>query len=314
MPEQAFPRPTLSGDVPEYFLESSSGSEGITYKPMAMGLAKLHFVDSKLALDEWRTLTYIAPLSDEGDKALWVESRVAPDLKMRLDKEPQAGASFSPLPGAAMRAQTYTSFGKALAAHLYENVRSSFWVCESMDATSNPDESERDFRARLAMQARERRDAAVEELRKKYASKFAALEDRERRASDRVEQERAQLSQQKISTALSVGASILGAFLGRKAMSATTIGRATSAARSAGRIGKESLEIVQARRKELQQQFDADVAAIDRGFDASAVALRKVQVTPRKSDIAIGEVGLVWTPWRRGADGFPAPAFDLGMG
>jgi hypothetical protein len=222
-----------------------------------------------------------------------------------------------------MRAQTYTSFGKALAAHLYENVRSSFWVCESMDATSNPDESERDFRARLAMQARERRDAAVEELRKKYASKFAALEDRERRASDRVEQERAQLSQQKISTALSVGASILGAFLGRKAMSATTIGRATSAARSAGRIGKESqdvdragesLEIVQARRKELQQQFDADVAAIDRGFDASAVALRKVQVTPRKSDIAIGEVGLVWTPWRRGADGFPAPAFDLGMG
>jgi hypothetical protein len=322
MPEQAFPRPALSGDVPEYFLESSSGNESITYKPMVMGLAKLHFIDSKLVLDEWRTLAYLAPLSDEGDKALWIESRVGPDLKLRMDKEPQAGASFAPLPGPAMRAQTYASFGKSLAAHLYENVRSSFWVCETLNVISNPDENERDFRARLAMQSREKRDRAVDELRKKYASKIATLEDRERRASERVEQEKSQLSQQKISTALSVGASILGAFLGRKAISSTNIGRATSAARSAGRIGKESgdvdragenLEVVQARRKELQQQFDTDVAAIDRGFDASTVALRRVQVTPRKSDLAIGEIGLVWTPWRRGVDGFPAPAFDLGI-
>jgi hypothetical protein len=40
------------------------------------------------------------------------------------------------------------------------------------------------------------------------------------------------------------------------------------------------------------------------------VPLREVAVTPRKSDLAIGEVALVWTPWRRGADGFPAPAFE----
>jgi hypothetical protein len=43
-------------------------------------------------------------------------------------------------------------------------------------------------------------------------------------------------------------------------------------------------------------------------FDATAVTLRKVQVSPRKSDIAVGEVALVWTPWRKGADGFPTPA------
>ena len=321
MPESAFPRPALSAEVPEYFLQSASGSEGITYKPMVMGLAKLHFIDSKLALDEWRTLAYVAPLSDEGDKALWMESRVAMDLKSRLDKEPQAGASFAPLPGAAMRAATYAGFGKALTAHLYENVRSAFLVCDALDVASNPDESERDFRARLALKAREQRDAAVGELRRKYAPKFAALEDRERRAAERIDREKSQLSQQKMSTALSVGASILGAFLGRKTLSATNINRATAAMKSAGRIGRESddvdragesLEVVRARHQELQQQFDTDAAAIDRGFDASSVALRKVQVTPRKSDIAVGEVCLVWAPWRRGADGFPTQAFDLG--
>jgi hypothetical protein len=320
MPEHAFPRPTLSGDVPEYFARAPGSNEAITYRPMVMGLAKLHFVDTKVSLDEWRTQAYLAPLADDGSKVLWDEARAIPDLKARLDKEPLPGASFSPLPGPAMRAASYASWGKALAAHLYEKTRANVWVCDSLHIASKPDESERDFRARLALQARERRDAAVEELRRKFAPKFATLEDRERRANERVEKERSQLSQQKVSTALSVGASILGAFLGRRRISASSVERAASAVRSAGRIGRESadvdragesLEVVQTRRRELQQQFDADVAAIDRGTDASTVALRQVQVTPRKSEVAIGEVALVWTPWRRGTDGFPVQAFEI---
>ena len=93
--------------------------------------------------------------------------------------------------------------------------------------------------------------------------------------------------------------------------------RAASAARAATRVGRESgdvdrasgsVEVVQQKQRELQQQFDADTAALEGRFDATAVVLRKVQVSPRKSDIAVGEVALVWAPWRKGADGFPTPA------
>jgi hypothetical protein len=38
------------------------------------------------------------------------------------------------------------------------------------------------------------------------------------------------------------------------------------------------------------------------------VELRAVSLAPRKTDIAVGKVLLLWTPWRTGADGFPAPA------
>ena len=65
---------------------------------------------------------------------------------------------------------------------------------------------------------------------------------------------------------------------------------------------------MQQKQRDLQQQFDADAAALDTRFDASAVVLRKVQVSPRKSDISVGEIALVWAPWRKGADGFPTPA------
>jgi len=100
-------------------------------------------------------------------------------------------------------------------------------------------------------------------------------------------------------------------------MSAANVNRAASAARAATRIGREtgdvdraneSLEVIQQRQRDLQQQFDTDAATLQTRFDASAVTLRKVQVSPRKSDIAVGEVALVWTPWRKGPDGFPTPA------
>jgi hypothetical protein len=35
-----------------------------------------------------------------------------------------------------------------------------------------------------------------------------------------------------------------------------------------------------------------------------------VEIPARKADIAVGEVALVWAPWRKGADGFPAPAYN----
>jgi len=284
-----------------------------------MGLGKLHFVDSSLALDQWRTLAYLAPLSDEG-APLWNEAKTAVDLKQQLTGEPAEGAGFADLPASAMRAASYASWGKALAAQLYEKSRATVLVCDALKASSGPDQPEGEFRSQLTQRSREQRDAAVETLRKKYAPKLAALQERERRAAERIDREKSQLSQQKLQTAFSVGASVLGALFGRKAMSATNVNRAASAARAASRIGRESgdvdragesLEAVKQQQTALQQQFDADTAALERTIDATAAPLRTVQVSPRKSDIAIGEVALVWVPWRKGADGFPAPAFQL---
>ena len=54
---------------------------------------------------------------------------------------------------------------------------------------------------------------------------------------------------------------------------------------------------------------DAETNQLNLSLDATAISLRPVQVTARKSDIAVGEVALVWAPWRKGTDGFPAPAW-----
>ena len=310
-------RPSVPADVPEYFLAATAAGDTLLYKPMVMGSVKLHFVDAKLALDQWQTTAYLAPLSDSGAEALWGEASSIPELKSRLSTSPAPSSTFAQLPANALRTQSYAAWGKALSAHLFETARSEVLVCDELKATSTPGMSEGDFRAQLALAAREQRDAAVADLKRKYAPKLAAVEEQLRRGAERIERERSQLSQQKMQSAFSIGASVLGALLGRRKLSATNVNRAATAARSAARIGRESgdvnranesLEVIQQRQRDLQQQFDADAAALQTRFDASAVTLRTVQVSPRKSDIAVGEVALVWAPWRKGADGFPTPA------
>jgi hypothetical protein len=313
-------RPVLPGDVAEYFLPATRGEGPLTYHPMVMGLAKLHFVDRKLGIDEWQTGAYVAPLSNDGKDALWVEGASEAELKSRLMRAPAADAAFDVLPGPALRSESYTRYGKALAAHLYENARGAVFYCDALELASTPGESEGDFRARLSLAARERRDAAVDALRKKYAPRLATLGDRLHRAEQRLAVEQDQLKQQKMQTALSVGASILGAVFGRKALSVGNVGRVTSAARSASRIGRESQDVERAgdtleglkeKLAALQSECETETEQLTRSLDAANVALRRVELPPRKSDLAVGEVALLWAPWRRGADGFAGAAYEL---
>jgi len=53
---------------------------------------------------------------------------------------------------------------------------------------------------------------------------------------------------------------------------------------------------------------EAEVAALAARYEPGALALRAVRLAPRKSDIAVGRVGIAWRPWRTGVDGLPTPA------
>ena len=144
--------------------------------------------------------------------------------------------------------------------------------------TSNPGESERDFQIRVRDAQRVARDAAVDAVRKKYAAKQAQLEEQQRRAAASVERESAQASQQKLQTGLSVGATILGAIFGRKAIGVGSLGRATTAARGVGRSMKETddirranenLDAVEERARALEEEVAQETRRITEQFDAA---------------------------------------------
>jgi hypothetical protein len=113
-----------------------------------------------------------------------------------------------------------------------------------------------------------------------------------------------------VQTAISVGATVLGALFGRKAVSSSTIGRATTAARSAGRTMKqsgdvqraeESAEAVRRQIQELEAELEAELAARSSATDPLTEKLERVSVRPKKSDITVRPMRLVWRPYRGNA-------------
>jgi hypothetical protein len=136
---------------------------------------------------------------------------------------------------------------------------------------------------------REKRDAAVDKLRSKYAPRVERATDKIRRTQGSVAKEEQQASQQKLQTAVSFGATLLGAVLGRKAVSMSTLGRATTAARGVSRSMKESGDIAQAQERQREAETELEGAAPE-------AAIETTEVKAKKTGVDVRLVALVWKP------------------
>jgi hypothetical protein len=314
------PRPVLPPGIREGFLPPRPpGGEGLVYRPGLLAPARLHFVSARHKIDTWRELAVMAPLpEDEIADDPWEGAESITGGLPHLDPEPRAGADFAALPPAAMHPKRYAAWGRKLKSRLYVERSETVWRAPALKASSAPGESEGEFRARLAQTAREQRDLAVEKLRKKYAPKLARMNERIRKAGERVEREKSQYKQQKLQTAISMGATVLGALFGRKIASRGTVGRATTTMRGAGRVGKEkgdiaaageNLAALEAQLVELEAEFEAETESLRDAYAPEALELEAKSIRPRKADIAVGDLTLAWTPWLKRPDGILEPAF-----
>jgi hypothetical protein len=155
-------------------------------------------------------------------------------------------------------------------------------------------------------------------LRKRYAAKTQTLEDRLRRAQQAVEREAGQAQQAKVQTAVSLGTTVLGALLGRKKLGMGTLGRATTAARGAGRAAQQSQDVARAQENveavsqqlaDLEAELQNEIDALQAATDPLSETLETVSLRPKKADISVRRVALVWVPVLRTESGSTTPAW-----
>jgi hypothetical protein len=314
-------RPVLPPKVPQFFLPVRAAQpEGaaIHYEPMLLGGAKVYYANAKIGVTAKKEVCLLGEFSEGPSPVDWDEARETEIPEIDLEKFPHdPDSSFGELPREVANVKRYSEWGNAFKEWVYRNKKLELWKSSSIGVVSEPGESERDFRIRLAQAAREKRDQQVERLRQKYAPKIAGLQDRIRRAEQAVEREKAQATQQKLSTAISFGATLLGALTGRKTITQSTLGRAATTARGAGRTLKESQDVaragdnVQAITKQLadlQALLDQETEEVKAGTDPLAESLETCEVRPKKTDISVSLISLVWFPYWRDGKGGIAPA------
>lgn len=314
-------KPVLAPEITQYYIpvRSPSGANAsLSYHPMLLGAAEVCYSSSK-RVDVTQQVTLLAQITDGPVELDWSQA-ASLDLPIEdLDSQPNAEAQFVEAPAQATKAKSYATWRKDFASWIYRNQRLELLESPSLDIASNPGEKEGDFRVRLQQIAREKRDEAVEKLRRKYAPKFEQLEDRKRRAEQAVEREREQAKGQKFQTAISVGATLLSSFLGRKRTSMSTLGRATTAVRGAGRSMKEAQDVdraednvtvIEQKIADLDAEFKSEAANLERSFDPQTEQLETVSLKPTKANISVKLLTLAWAPYWHDAQGETRPAWE----
>jgi len=299
-------RPVLPPEVRQCFLPAR-GAGPVVWRPGLIGAAQVRFTDAKLKVDETREVTVLVPFGDDLTPVRWEAAEEVEVSLDALESEPPAEGEYAPVPAAASKARGYAAWSKEFVNWVYSNRGIEVYRSAALKQASAPGESERDFRVRLAQAAREERDRAAEDLRRRYAPRITVLEDRIRRARQAAEREAQEAQSQGLGAAVSIGATLLGAFLGRKMVSAATLGRAGTAVRSMGRAYKESqdvarasetLEAMEQQRAGLEAEFQAEAVALQSSLDPVSAALETIVVRPKKTAIAVRLVALAWAPYR----------------
>jgi len=190
-----------------------------------------------------------------------------------------------------------------LSAYLYQNSICKLFEYKELDMVSKPDETEEEFRKKIALPLKSYQDEQIYKLRAGYDKKTTTLKDKIRRAEEKKNTQQQQSLYQKFEAGLSFLTTLIGAMFGKK-LNQTTINQAGTTFRRMGRIGKESqdvsnseetLTVLQQQLQDMQAQLNDDIAKVT-AIDAAHLKLDEVTIRPRKTDIMVDEIALIWWP------------------
>lgn len=315
-PAQPAPRPPAAEDgqglrcvaIREQLPEDTQ----LMYRPALLAATKVHFVDRKPPVDEWRTHFVLKSQNEDLPDGMWEGAMVYDHLPV-FDDAPPPGATFAECPGELSDEKKYKSYARELEQWLYQQSRLTLLECEPLGVVSEPGELERDFRDRLAKQARAKLLEVKHELEDRYAKKLTAAEERIAKKEQHYDEQRSQFWSRLGGFGIRVLEFLLGLVSGKstKRSRGTSVTAAKRAATEHGqaRRAKEAWDQAIEAKEALIRERDQAVQDATADLSPETLVIRPLEIPPRKSDIDVDSVVLVWLPHQVSPAGDAIPAY-----
>jgi len=278
-------------------------SEELSFEPWLAAAASVRFYNSHRNIDELTDMNVRLYLDESFKRPDWNFSESSDiDIDSCADSAPN-GSSFYTLPQSFSSLRSLKKYEKDFSIYLYQSQRLNLLRVPSLKMESRPGESEADFLVRVGDRLREDKEETVEKLVDKFQVKRERLEKQLDSAYAKLEKEKGDVSTKTTDTILSFGTAVLGAFLGRKKMSTSTMTRTASGIRKAGRIGKEKDDVKRAEEvagqldqelQELETEQNQALEKLTDDYDPTRVKTETFAIKPRRSDIFDVRVSLLW--------------------
>lgn len=291
----------LPDDIAVFYLPATGDS--VVYQPAVLLSADVHYTSKTYGVEETRSMTLAVTIDDSPVMVDWDGVIEIPLTATDLDTDPLESANFSEIPTKAKQGATFRKWQKDFLRYVRQHRGLTLYRSKSPKLISTVDEAKAAFLARLRQHHREQRDQALTKLRQRYGTKLKTAENKLLRAEQAVEREMLQVRQQQMDSAIAVGSTLLGAFMGRKSGS-----RARRAVRTASRIGQSQLDVQQAKEKAslirediaaLEAELQQELTDLEAEFQLDNLVVEEITVAPKSTNITQHLYGLVWLPYRQ---------------
>ncbi|WP_228854366.1 ATP-binding protein [Desulfomarina profundi] len=299
----AGPPPLLGGNIEQLYYLQNMVSDEINFEPYLWGRASVRYFNNRRNIDVVQEVSLRLYLDEDFKRADWENGEEPGYGTEECVSAPPENGGFYPLPASIAGLRSMTNLKKEFSDFLYQNRRQELFRIKGTSFESTPDESLGDFRVRFSDSLREQKEDAVEKLREKYELKQERIEKKLQTALHRLEKEKVDVKTKTTDSLISFGVAVVGAFFGRKALSASTIGKAATGMRSVGRVAKERSDVKRAEENVLALQQELDdlsveieerVTELAEQYSIDNCEIETFSIKPRRSDIFDVHMVLLW--------------------
>lgn len=289
----------------KYYLplkELQTGSDAVL-KAHLLVVGKLRFVDKKSGYDLVENVACLLDAPDEFGRLDWERAFKIDDWNRSIsDNAPEINGlslHYRDVPDTMDTSKKIKALESEIEDHFYHHSKIEVLQNEELDIFQKQGESGEAFMMRVSTSAREKRDEEIDNLRKSYAKKIDAIEDRimdEQRDLFEAESEAQSRKQDEWMNIAETVFSVLGK---RRRRSFSTISTKRRMARRAdARVEKihEDIQDLEMDLNDLRQELETKLDDIRREWIAVESGISTKEIKPRRTDVMIDNISLCWAP------------------
>lgn len=296
---QNSPKPLIPNLIEQKYLYTSQ-NESYYLQGYLVFKCSVHFTDSAKNIDLTNELNYKVYLQKEASNVNFEELEEFKENSFETNE--RNNSNYYETPIFIQNEKELKQIQKDFTDFIFRTTKLSLYKNEDLKIISKQNESLIDFKIRIQDRLNEKIDEQIESLQLKFSKTNDSIDDKLNKLFDKLEKEQLQANTTTTDAIISIGTSLLGAFLG-KTTTASTLGKVASSAKGATKILKEKSDVkyveneiqqLQIQKEELQKILENEISKINEENKISNFQIEEIFIKPKRTDIFNIKLELLW--------------------
>ena len=287
---------TLDSSIPQYYEVDASGRH--RYQPTLGAKMRVGFYNQSRGIDEAEESIVTLSIGPSDSTLDWEAAESDESDFSRFPTQIPSDAKLGKLSDIIRQDKGLRKAKKLLEEMLYRERKLELYRCKTPKMESKPHENQGDFKVRVQDALNDKKEEEIESLKERYEKKGIVLQDRLQRAIARVEKEESDVSSKTTDTMISAGMAVLGALFGRRSTAkiGTTLSKGSRILKERGDVDRaqQRADEVQKKIDDLGYELEEKIDEMEDRYSIDNCEMSTFSIKPRRSDIGVEEIGLVW--------------------